>query len=94
MDYKECIETVKTARFGSEAREPAADAVGLIPQLFKDHAEKLPEVIQARGVHERLAKRLDSIDETVGSTAPLINDLKERLPKVQAALKKIWEAGE
>lgn len=93
MDYKECVTAVRKAHFGSEVREPVADAAGQLPQLFKAHAVELPEVTQARGGHGRLVKRLDSIDETVGGTVPLVSDLKERLPKMQAALKKIWEAG-
>lgn len=94
MDYKECVTAVRNAHFGSEVREPVADAIGRLPQLFGKHAVNLPEVTQARGGYSRLVERLDGIDETVGGTAPLVSDLKGRLSKAQADLKNIWEAGQ
>lgn len=61
---KELINTIRTVRFGHEAREPVADAISQLPELFDRNAVKLPEVTQARGAYKTLGTRLNAYDQT------------------------------
>lgn len=89
MDYKECVMAVRNAHFGSEVREPVADAIGQLPQLFGEHAVNLPEVTQARGGYSRLETRMDAASDMFGEAQAKVSLAEKQLADVAWGMEEL-----